>query len=165
MPKRPTLLPVKPFRQTASYCGPAVLKQIFDFYGVTASEAAIARAAGASRRVGTPPAALVRAAQGYGFRASYKTDATFAEIGRWLRRGVPVIVDWFSVDDGHYSVAVGLDRRNIYLQDPELGRLRAIDRATFDRIWFDFTDVMHSPRDLRLRGLLVVQPGQSPKQE
>ena len=73
---------------------------------------------------------------------------------------IPVIVNWISrgrVDypesetpDGHYSVVVGLDQNNIYLQDPELGHLRTLSRYDFMWVWFDFAgDYITSWDDLR----------------
>ncbi len=67
-------------------------------------------------------------------------------------------MDWFSGDDGHYSVVVGIDRKYIHLQDPELGKVRSLDIPTFRRVWFDFPgDMLHSHRDLILRRMIVVE--------
>ena len=45
------------------------------------------------------------------------------------------------VSDGHYSVVCGLDDKNIYLQDPEIGSMRKLDREDFMTVWFDFTGI------------------------
>ncbi len=151
------MLKVKSFRQTTGYCGPASLKMVLEFFGVRRSEAALVKLSGATRPRGVEAAGLVRAAKKLGLKASVKNFATFEDIRKYLTRGIPVIVDWFSEDDGHYSVAVGLDRKYIYLQDPEWGRPRRIDRQTFQRVWFDFPgDFLRNKNDLIIRRLIVI---------
>jgi len=72
---------------------------------------------------------------------------------------MPVIVDWFSADEGHYSVVVHIDKRFAYLNDPELARVRKIDVNTFERVWFDFeSDYLRTPKDLILRRMIVICP-------
>lgn len=52
------------------------------------------------------------------------------------------MVDWFSLYgehyEGHYSVAVDIDRKYIYLADPEIGKIRKILIEAFKKVWFDF---------------------------
>jgi predicted double-glycine peptidase len=82
---------------------------------------------------------------------------------------VPVIVNWFTrgrsdygdeeTPDGHYSVVVGLDGDHIYLQDPEIGSLRIIEREDFLRVWFDFKPAyITSWDDIILRQLIAIYP-------
>jgi hypothetical protein len=59
-----------------------------------------------------------------GLKAKIKNNSSFKDIETWLKKEVPVIVDWFtrgrtdygdsSVADGHYSVVMGLDDDFIY---------------------------------------------------
>ena len=52
---------------------------------------------------------------------------------------LPVIINWFDVDDGHYSVVVDIDKKNIITVDPIDGKPeRRLDRKTFPNMWFDF---------------------------
>jgi predicted double-glycine peptidase len=100
---------------------------------------------------------MLGAARLYGFKTSLKDRASFQDIKTNLDKKIPVIVDWFSTDEGHYSVVVGLDKKNIYLQDPELGHLRTMDRTTFFRVWFDFdTEFIKTKNDLILRRMIVI---------
>lgn len=150
-------IPLTLVRQKPALCGPACLEMLFAHYGVKASQHAIARAAGTTRAHGTPPEAMRKAARAFGFASTYKESAELADIAAWLAKGVPVIVDWFSVDDGHYSVAAGLDAKHVLLYDPEHERPRLIPRKEFVRAWFDFAgDRMETRRDLRLRPMLVI---------
>jgi len=153
------MIKIKPFRQTSGFCGPASLKMVFDYYGVSVPEAQIAKAAGATRKKGVTPKGLVKAAEKFGFKAFFKEKCSLGDIGRFVKRGVPVIVDWFSEDEGHYSVVTGIDGKNIILMDPELKGERKIPLKKFFRIWFDFSgDYIKDCKEMVLRAILVVIP-------
>jgi len=160
-------LPVQPYRETkAGYCGPAALKMVLAYYGVSQPEEKLAQELGTKPTPGTPPEALVKVAQQYGFEAQAKEHSTFGDIAQYLKQKVPVIVDWFSsgvteeeTSDGHYSVVIDLDDKYIYLQDPELGRARKFAREDFLRVWFDFPgNSIGSPQDIMLRQLIAIYP-------
>ena len=151
------MLKLKPFSQTSGLCGPASLKIVLGYYGVKKSERTLAKLSGATRSKGVEATGLVRAARKLSFMAQIKDRATIGDIRRFIKMGVPVIVDWFSKDDGHYSVVAGIENGRIYLQDPELGRLRSLDIETFQRVWFDFPgDVIRSPKDIIIRRLIAI---------
>ena len=101
---------------------------------------------------------LIKAAKELGFKGFFKDFSDIQDIKQYvLDKKIPVIVDWFSTDDGHYSVVVDIDKNNIYLQDPELGRLRRIDIVTFKRIWFDYSgDLLQSKDQIIIRRMIVV---------
>lgn len=158
-------LPVQPYRETkAGYCGPAALKMVLSYYGFDRAEEKLAQELGTKTDLGTPPEAIVRVAKQYGFEVVATEHSTFEDIAQYLKQDVPVIVDWFSsaiveeeAADGHYSVVVDLDDTHIYLQDPELGRLRKFTRADFLRVWFDFPGhALRSPDDVVIRQLIAI---------
>jgi ABC-type bacteriocin/lantibiotic exporter with double-glycine peptidase domain len=152
------ILPVKPYRQSPGQCGAACLKMVLSYYGIEKPEKAIVKLTKGSTAKGTSARQLVVAARKLGLRGSVKDDSSLREIAAFLKAGIPVIVDWFSADDGHYSVVVGLDRKHIYLQDPEIGHLRTMSRETFLRVWFDFPGrFMKERSDLILRGMIVIR--------
>jgi ABC-type bacteriocin/lantibiotic exporter with double-glycine peptidase domain len=165
------LLPVKPFQETlrGGYCGPASLKMVLAYYGTEKDEEEIAVKCGRDPNFGTDDKCLKEAAEGYGFKAEIQNEASFEDVQNWLDKKVPVIVDWFTrgrsdyddseVADGHYSVVVGLDAENIYLQDPEIGKLRTVDRDDFMRVWFDFKgDHITLWDDMIIRQLIAIYP-------
>ncbi len=87
-----------------------------------------------------------------------KDMADFSDIRAYLNKEIPVIVDWFSKDEGHYSVVMGIDEENIYLQNPEIGGIQELSLKTFKRIWFDFPGAfIKSKDDLILRRIIVIQ--------
>ncbi len=153
------MLRLKPFRQTPALCGVASLKMVLEYFGAKKTEKELIKLAGASERYGTPVAGLLRAARKLGFQTFCKDNTNFSDIKKYLNKKIPVIVDWFNKDDGHYSVVVELDKKYIYLMDPESATVRKLDRATFKRIWFDFPgDYLKNKKDVIIRRMIVVEP-------
>ena len=152
------LLPLKPHRQQPGHCGPASLKIVMDYYGTVVPVEEIAQKSGCITEKGTSAAKLIQAAKSFGFKARKKDFCTLDDLKECLTRKIPAIVDWFSVDDGHYSVVAGLDEAHVYLQDPELGDMRTINAETFTRIWFDFPgDRIKKKSDLVVRRCIIVE--------
>lgn len=153
------MLKVLPFLQTTGHCGPASLKMALAYFGVDKSESELAKLSGATRSRGVEGADLVAAAKKLGFDAFVKDNSKITDIKKYLDLKIPVIVDWFSKDDGHYSVVVDMNEKNIYLQDPEIGGIKKMPLGTFKRVWFDFPgDLIKSPKDLIIRRMIIVQP-------
>ncbi len=162
------LLQVKPFQETLhqSMCGPASLKMVFDYYGIDKTEQEIAKLCGTTEDLGTDDKGIKKAAESLGFKVEIKNNSTFEDIKYWLDKRVPVIVNWFTrgradyddsqVADGHYSVVVGLDNEYIYIQDPEIGRLRKIERADFMKVWFDFSGEYIKSDELIIRQIIAI---------
>jgi predicted double-glycine peptidase len=164
-------LPLRPFQETlgASMCGPASLLIALDYWGISKTERELAEICGTSNNIGTSDAGLKRAAERLGFKADIRNFSSLNDIAGWLRRGISVIVDWFTrgrsdcpdseVADGHYSVVAGLDETHIYLQDPEIGGMRIFTRADFLKVWFDFAgDHITSWEDMIVRQIIAIYP-------
>jgi predicted double-glycine peptidase len=165
------ILKVKPFQETlhGGYCGPASLKMVLGYYGVEKTEEEVAVKCGHNPKLGTSDKSIKKTAEGYGFKVEIQNEASLDDIQRWLDKKVPVIVDWFTrgrsdyddskVPDGHYSVVIGLDKENIYLQDPEIGKMRALTRGDFMCVWFDFKGRhITSWQDMVIRQLIAIYP-------
>ncbi len=163
-----TVLDVKPFQETlnASMCGPASLKIVLDYYGLNKSEKELAKLCNVDSDLGVDDKSIKKVAQDLGFKVQIKNDSSFDDIEKWLKKDVPVMVDWFTrgrtdytdadVSDGHYSVVCGLDEENIYLQDPEIGGMRKLDREDFMTVWFDFAGMYIKPEELIIRQLIAI---------
>lgn len=153
------MIKVKLFRQTPGLCGPASLKMVLDFYGKEFSEKELARASGYCPEQGTNPQGILSAAKKLGFQGLLREKSSLDELEAIINKGIPVIVDWFWEDEGHYSVVVGFNKKNIILADPSLKRLRKMEKEKFLRVWFDFEpDFMKTEKDLILRMMIVVFP-------
>jgi ABC-type bacteriocin/lantibiotic exporter with double-glycine peptidase domain len=162
------MLVVKPFQETlnAGMCGPASLKIVLSYYDIEKSEKDLAKLCGAKKDLGTDDQGIKKAAESLGLKVKIKNNSTFKDIEKWLDKKVPVIVNWFTrgrtdytdadVPDGHYSVVCGLDDNNIYLQDPETGKMRKLDKEDFMTVWFDFTGRYIKPNELILRQIIAV---------
>lgn len=165
------LLSVKPFQEAlhASMCGAASLKMVLSYYGIEKTGKEISELCGVDSKLGTDAASMKRVAESFGFSVEIKNESTFDDIELWLAKTVPVIVDWFTrgrsdyddsaVPDGHYSLVIGLDGKYIYLQDPEIGGVRKIERDDFLSVWFDFDGSYISSLDqIIIRQLIAIYP-------
>ena len=162
------MLKIKPFQETlnASMCGPASLKIVLKYYNTEVTEKELAQLTGVSSGLGTDDKGLARAAKHFGFEVKIKNNSNFKDIEKWLDKKVPVIVDWFTrgrkdysdsdIADGHYSVIAGLDDKFIYLQDPEIGKIRKLERDDFMAVWFDFTGEYIKPNELIIRQIIAI---------
>lgn len=161
-------MPVKSFQETLlkSMCGPASLKMVFDYYGIEKSEEEIAKITGTTDDLGTDDKGIKKAAESLGLKVEIKNESSFENIQDYLNKKIPVIVNWFTrgridyddsqIPDGHYSVVIGLDDEFIYLQDPEIGKLRKIERNDFMKVWFDFKGEYIKPDELTIRQLIAI---------
>lgn len=163
------LLKVKPFQQkfNCSYCGPASLKILLSYYGINKTEKELAgMMPGWNKDLGVSDKDIKNAAERLGFKVEIKENSSFKDIEKWLKKDIPVIVDWFSrggsdyddsnIADGHYSVAMGLDDKFIYLQDPEIGKIRKLTRNDFMTVWFDFIGKHIKPNELIIREIIAI---------
>lgn len=161
-------LKIKAFQETlkANMCGPASLKIVLDYYGLNKSEKDLAKLCQVKKNIGVLDKDIKRAAEGLGFKVIIKNNSSFKDIEKWLDRKVPVIVDWFTkgrseyseseVSDGHYSVVSGLDDKYIYLQDPEIGKIRKIKKTDFMIVWFDFKGQYIKANELIIRQIIAI---------
>lgn len=163
-----TMLKVKSFQENlgAGMCGPASLKIVLGYYGMEKTEKDLAKLCGAKKDLGIDDQGIKKVAENLGFKVQIKNNSSFKDIEKWLEHGVPVIVDWFTrgrmdyadsnVADGHYSVVTGLDEKCIYLQDPEIGKIRKLNREDFMTVWFDFTRKHIKADELIIRQIIAI---------
>ncbi|TSC78555.1 MAG: putative fusion protein (N:peptidase-C:desuccinylase) [Parcubacteria group bacterium Gr01-1014_29] len=163
------LLKVKPFQETLNkgYCGPAVLKMVLKYYGVNKTERELAKLTGTTKVGSTNDKAIAKVLHSCGLKAKIKNNSNFSDLKRYLNKGIPAIVDWYTkgrkdysdstVADGHYSVVVGLDKKFVYLQDPEIGKIRKLAKDDFLRVWFDYSgEFLNSPKQMIIRQSIAV---------
>ncbi len=51
---------------------------------------------------------------------------------------------------------VSADGKNIYLQDPEIGKVRKLNKEDFMRVWFDFTGKYIKADELIIRQIIAI---------
>ena len=152
------MLDIKFFRQSMGACGPTSLRMVFDYYGLAMTEEEIIKLTNCDPEKGIEAEAIIKVGMDLGFTAFMENDATLNDLREYvLNKKIPVIIDWFSHDDGHYSVVVNIDNEYIYLRDPEQKEINKIDLVTFERVWFDFPgDIMKTKDDLILRRFIAI---------
>ncbi len=161
-------LKTNPFQETLnmSMCGPASLKIVFAYYNLEKTEEELARLCNTNNSFGTNEVNLRKVAKHFGFNVVIKNNSSLKDIEHWITLGVPVIVDWFtrgrcdytdsSIADGHYSVVDGIDNKYIYLQDPEIGKIRRLELDDFMKVWFDFSGEYINKSNLIIRQLIAI---------
>jgi len=148
-------------RQSTTYsCGAAALQAVLCYWGIEAREDSLMRALGTNEEAGTSPDNILRVAGECGLQASIREGMTLEDLERSVRAGIPVIADiqaWRDApeagfpwagewEDGHYVIVLGVDERNVYVEDPSLlGTRGVIPRAEFVERWHDYEGA--PPRD------------------
>ncbi|MDP3052326.1 MAG: cysteine peptidase family C39 domain-containing protein [bacterium] len=162
------ILKVKSFQEklNCNYCGPASLKILLSYYGIDKTEKELAKMTGWDKELGVDDKGIKSAAERLGFKVKIKNNSSFKDIEKWLNKGIPVIVDWFTrgrtdyndfdIAEGHYSVVMGLDNKFIYLQDPEIGKMRKLKKENFMAVWFDFAGIYLKPKELIIRQIIAI---------
>lgn len=146
------------FKQSPSCCGPASLKIVLNYYGIYLSEKKLAKLSGCTLAKGTRAESLLKVAKSLGFNGLIKDFAEIKDIKNYvINKKIPVIVAWFSVDDGHYSVVADIDKEHIYLQDPEFGKLVKMKINKFKRVWFDFDgNYLKAKKNVIIRRMIAI---------
>jgi predicted double-glycine peptidase len=151
----PTVLEGVPdVRQSTTYsCGAAALQAVLSYWGVDKREGQLMQALETSEVEGTSPEAIVRVAQEIDCEAYSKENLSLDDIEDSLRQRIPVICAiqaWADIhsagfswdkawEDGHYVIAIGLDSRSVYVEDPSLlGTRGIIPRDEFVARWHDY---------------------------
>jgi L-aminopeptidase/D-esterase-like protein/predicted double-glycine peptidase len=138
-------------RQGFDYtCGVASLQSIMRYYGEEIREDNLSKELGTTPEDGTECERIAQLAKDKGYQVDMKTGADIGDLKRSIDKGIPAIVaiqawnddpktdysnDW---EDGHYAVAIGYDRKNIYFMDPStLGNYTYIPCDEFVKRWHD----------------------------
>jgi predicted double-glycine peptidase len=145
-------------RQAENYsCGASSLQAVMSYYGLNAMESDLRGILNTSPSHGTYPWDMVQAARGMGFDAEWKENLSLNDLESALREGTPVIIDgqrfykpnstWEDTwDAGHYMVVIGMDDRNVYLEDPYiLGSRLNMTRDAFLASWHDYESEIPVP--------------------
>lgn len=132
------MINLKPFRQSPSFCGPASLKMVLEYYGVEKTEKELGELCKTTFEHGTEHDNLVRAAEMLDFQVQQKPNASLEELKQLVDQGIPVIVGWFSTDEDHFSVVVEITDTDIHLMDPEVDQgHRKMTVSEFEAVWYD----------------------------
>jgi predicted double-glycine peptidase len=139
------------YRQQTEYtCGVAALQSVLHYYGVEDQpEATVAEALGSDPDGGTDHREMMAYARQHGLTATTRANMTVDDLAALIDRKRPVILAiqaWAddgtdyaeSYENGHYVVATGIDRDNVYFMDPYTrGTYTFIPKAELETRWHD----------------------------
>jgi len=126
---------------------------VLAYWGVDVRESTLIKALRTDVKNGTHPEDIIRVAKDYGLRAEMRDGTGISDLRNAWRNEIPVIVDiqawpdnpkiapaWENDwEDGHYVVVIGIDDRNIYVEDPSLlGSRGFIPQPEFLKRWHDY---------------------------
>ena len=152
--------PVPPVeQQETGSCGLAALRAVMLTFGTDVSEDQLKPLVGWSAEEGSSWEGLAAAAAALGFDVDARAGARLADLVHMVgEHGLPVLVGWFSGDDGHFSVVKSIDEQQVTLMDVELGGDRMMPLDQFERVWFDFDGETAEHEGLVDRGMMVITP-------
>jgi predicted double-glycine peptidase len=135
-------------RQSTEFsCGPAAVQAVLRHWGRDVAEEKLMELMGTTSEIGTRPENIVRGVRALGLQAEMKQNVTLDELQEYTSSGNPVVTlgqvwrsgtkavedDW---DSGHYIVVLGVDKDNVYFQDPYLRMGKGFaPRQQFDQHW------------------------------
>ncbi|MDD1723749.1 MAG: C39 family peptidase [Methanospirillum sp.] len=156
------LLTVPDVRQGTEYtCGASALQAVLNYWGIDMREDELVELLNTTEESGTPPENIQSVAASLGLTASVEENLTPEQLEESIDANIPVIIaaqawngeyaddgTWISVtpeswndtwEDGHYMVVIGIDDRNVYLEDPaQLGTRGVIPIGEFLSRWHDY---------------------------
>ena len=145
------LLQVPDVRQSTNYsCGVACFQAVMRYWGgEDLREDQLIEFLNTTYE-GADPEDLMQGAEKKGFRVEIRENLTLDDLKKSIEEGIPVIVgaqawkeenqSWETDDSGHYMVVIGVDNKNVYLEDPSiLGSRGYIPRDEFIKRWHDLS--------------------------
>lgn len=154
------MINLKILKQTPMMCGPYSVKMVLSHYGTEKSIEELVPALGAIPKFGCPTEDLIKGVTSLGFEVEYKEHSTIEELKKYVAADIPVIVLWFSPEEGgHYTPVVGFEDDEILLADSLLGHLRRMKVTDFLNRWFELDDYPpQDPAHFVLRAAIAILP-------
>lgn len=132
-------------------CGVQALQTVLTYYGVEVDRDELMQTLGTTEESGTPPKAMIAAAQHYGFEVKSGTQWSLNQVKQFVDAGTPVIVllqawadrymtldDWRSDwNNGHYAIVIGFNKDVLLFEDPATIRRTWLREREFLARWHD----------------------------
>lgn len=150
IPKGVIKVPVPNVQQTTNFsCGAAATQSVCCYFGVGPDEQdEYMQKLKAVPDGGTAPADIVKFCKDHGLTAKAVENMTTDSLVAEIEKGRPVICamqaygtkkDYKNWTSGHYVVAIGYDKKNIYFEDPmSTGRRAFLSIEEFAERWYDY---------------------------
>ena len=142
------------------------MKMVMDYYGINRPESHWAKMTAVKLdkktgrvdwRLGCSEYKMIDVAKSLGFDGHVKQHSSMGELKKFAKKGIPVIVNWFSPEEGaHFSVVAGFQKDEIILADPHFGEFKKHKISWFEERWFDGVPYpLKRVEDMILRGIVV----------
>lgn len=127
-------------QRTDYFCGQASLEMIFKYHNKNKTQEDLAKIMNTREKIGTKNSSMIDAVKSFGFHFCAKENSLINEIDIFLKNNIPVIVNYIEPSDeiSHYAVAVGLNKKEIILNDPWNGNNFKLSKKEFLRRWYGF---------------------------
>ncbi|MDO8516409.1 MAG: cysteine peptidase family C39 domain-containing protein [bacterium] len=151
---------IKPLKQpNSSTCGPACIKMVAHFLGLTISMKRAIRLSGYKAQEGTSNEDIMSALKKLGLRVREKKNVAWGELRRSNKPSNAIIVSWMlNGTIGHVSVAEKVTATRIHLADSVKGKVIKLPKVDFMRLWIDYEPHWYPRKntDIQLRWMAVV---------
>jgi len=142
-----------------SGCGPTSIKMVTDYFGIKMLQKDIEKFCGDWKKGGTNNKKLVTALKktSLSVEASYNSD--WKDLVAQNNNDKVIVVSWMLRGYiGHFSVVEKIDKKHIWLADPESGKIIKLQKIIFMRLWFDYDDLWYPERnsDFKLHWMAIV---------
>ncbi|MEI7620502.1 MAG: cysteine peptidase family C39 domain-containing protein [Candidatus Falkowbacteria bacterium] len=140
-------------RQAYEYdCGANALQSVLVYYGFDIRESQVMKLAKTTKKDGTTPDNILRAAKRLGLEAQSIAPMSLDELKGFLDKGRPVIIalqawsrkvkDYIKTwSSGHYVVVVGYDEKKFYFEDPASANRTYLSHKELLQRWHDTDNV------------------------
>lgn len=126
-------------QETEDDCGPASLQMVFEFLGSKISQKELAERLGTGKEIWASNERMEEIAREEKFYTSMQSGSSLEMIGNFIQRGIPVIVNFIEPEgDGHFAPVVGLNEKEIFLNDPWHGEHYVLSLDYFLKHWHSF---------------------------
>jgi ABC-type bacteriocin/lantibiotic exporter with double-glycine peptidase domain len=71
---------------------------------------------------------------------------------------LPVLIDWFETDGGHWSVVKSINDKEVCYMDPKSGTSKKMPTDKFEQVWFDFESDVPKKETMQNRVMVVIFP-------
>jgi predicted double-glycine peptidase len=148
-------LPVGNFRQPNEWsCGPSALKIILDYFKENKDIDFLIKEIKCDE-TGTLHFGFTETLRKLGYEYFEKKDSKIEDIENFLKKGLPIIVDYQDHEGGHFSVIIGMDEKRFMLSDPALDeKSKWINKQEFEEKWWEEDE----PGETVKKWMLVIYP-------
>ncbi|MBI2086943.1 MAG: C39 family peptidase [Candidatus Zambryskibacteria bacterium] len=142
-----------------SGCGPTSIKMIVNYFGIKMSQKNIEILCGNWKKEGMNNKDIVATLKKIGLNVKASYNSGWQDLVAQNSNDKVIIVSWMLRGYvGHFSVVEKMDKKHIWLNDPESGRVIKLEKTIFMRLWFDYDDLWYPKKssDFKLRWMAVV---------